>query len=151
MGLGHLRSVVSHRLDSSGGDRNTPCAFADDNVHNPLGRKILVLNDELHSSYRVRDGQIVEVNRQMATARFTITVLESVVNAEKKFLSSCYVVNTWDTKTNALLSSQAFHQTWVRVGQFDLPGSETIVNAGAGIVGADDYADESQAADDEAC
>ena len=45
-------------------------------------------------------------------------------------------MNTWDNKTNALLSAQAFHQTWVRVGQFDLPTGETIVNAGAGTLGA---------------
>jgi hypothetical protein len=131
--LGQLRSVVSHRL--IGDDRQTPCAFADDDVQHPLGRKIRVLNDELHSSYRIRGVEIVEVNRQMPASRFTITVLESTVNAEKKLLSTCYVVNTWD-KADALVSSQAFHQTWVRVGRFDLPGTETIVNAGSGALGA---------------
>jgi uncharacterized GH25 family protein len=131
--LSQLQSVVSHRL--VGDDRQTPCAFADIDVHHPLGRKINVLNDELHSSYRIRGVEIVEVNRKMGAGRFTITVLESQRNAEKKLLSTSYVVNTWDG-TDKLVGSQAFHQTWVRVGRFDLPGRETIINAGSGALGA---------------
>jgi hypothetical protein len=39
------------------------------------------------------------------------------------------VVNTWDPKTEALRSSQAFHQTWQRVGKYDLPATVTVVTA----------------------
>ncbi len=133
--LRQLQSLVNHRLDDSAG-LQTPCAFADDDTHHPLGRKIRVLNDELHSSYRIRDRQVIEVNRHTGPSRFTIIVLENRVNAEKQFLPSCYVVNTWDNKTGALLNAQAFHQTWVRVGSFDLPARETIVNAGGSGLGA---------------
>ena len=82
-----------------------------------------MLSDEFHSSYRIRDRQVIVVNRDMKDARFTITVMENEVNKEGKFLPVCFVVNTWDAKTNALTSSETHHQTWKRVGAFDLPES----------------------------
>ncbi len=123
-----LQSAVDHRLDNSA-ERDTPCAFVDDNANHPLGRAIRVLNDELHSGYRIRDRQIIEVNRQMKDARFTITVLENRLNREKKFVPVSYVVNTWDLKTGALRSSAAFHHTWQRVGAYDLPQTTLVVTA----------------------
>jgi hypothetical protein len=126
-----LESVVGHRLDNSTA-LNTPCAFADDVKHHPLGRAIRVLNDEFHSSYRIRDRQVIVVNRQAGDVRFTITVLENRLSAEKKFLPACYVVNTWDLKTNALKSSVTHHQTWERLGAFDLPRAVTTVSATSG-------------------
>src|SRR5439155_20362585 len=88
-----------------------------------------VLNEEFHSSYRVRDRQIIVVNRTMPGSRFTIIVLENRVNQEKQFLPRSYVVNTWDLKTDALKSSQTFHQRWTRVGKYDLPSGILVVTA----------------------
>src|SRR5262249_40018242 len=114
-----LGSTVGHRM--GGGPTDTPCAFADEDVQNPLGRAVRVLNDEFHSSYRIRDRQIVVVNRQMEDERFTITVLENRVNEDKQYLPACFVVNTWDAKSGVLRSAAAYHHTWQRVGKFDLP------------------------------
>lgn len=128
-----LGSVVGHRLDN-GGSTPTPCAFADDNTRHPLGRAIRVLDDEYHSSYRVGDRQIRVVNREMPQAgvRFTITVLQNRRNAEGQFLPAAFVVDSWDLKGGALKSSEAHHQTWQRVGAFDLPATILVVSAGAG-------------------
>jgi hypothetical protein len=123
-----IGSIAGHRLDNSAG-LGTPCAFMDDNANHPLGRAVRVLNDELHSSYRIRDRQIIEVNRQMQDARFTITVLENRLNEEKTFLPACYVVNTWDLKSETMRSSTTFHHTWQRVGKYDLPASVMVVTA----------------------
>jgi hypothetical protein len=123
-----LASTAGHRLDETA-SLSTPCAFADNTAHHPLGRAIRVLNDEFHSSYRIRDRQILVVNRQMKDARFTITVLHNQVNAERQFLPAAFVVNTWDLKTGALRSSEAHHQTWRRVGAFDLPEATLVVAA----------------------
>ena len=90
-----------------------------------------MLSDEFHSSYRIRDRQVIVVNRDMKDARFTITVMENEVNKEGKFLPACFVVNTWDAKTNALTSSETHHQTWKRVGGFDLPEGLLVVTATA--------------------
>jgi uncharacterized GH25 family protein len=128
---GILASTVSHRLDNSAA-LDTPCAFADSIAHHPLGRAIRVLNDEFHSSYRVRDRQIIVVNRQMKEVRFTITVMHNILTKDKKYLPSDFVVNTWDLKTDALRSSETHHQSWKRVDTFDLPGTTTVVTATAG-------------------
>jgi hypothetical protein len=124
-----LGSVVAHRL-SSAPSQKTPCAFADDNKEHPLGRAIRVLDDEFHSSYRIRDRQIIVVNRTMRDSRFTITVLRNQRTREGKFLPAFYVVNTWDRKTGALTGSSAHRNEWVRVGAFPLPGKVIVVTAG---------------------
>lgn len=126
-----LSSVVGHRMDDAS-TLTTPCAFPDDVTDHPLGRAIRVLNDEHHSSYRIRDRQVIVVNRTAGPVRFTITVLENRQNAEKKYLPASYVVNTWDKKTDALSRSVTHHNTWVRVGSYDLPDVLTIVTAEAG-------------------
>jgi hypothetical protein len=123
-----MASIVSHRMDR-GGDLKTPCAFLADDLHHPLGRAIQVLNDEFHSSYRIRDRQVIVVNRNMKDSRFTITVLENKLNAEKQYLPSHYVVNSWDLNTEALRSSQTFHHEWSRIGKYDLPATTMIVSA----------------------
>jgi len=121
-----LASTVGHRLDDSS-SLNTPCAFLDENAQHPLGRAIRVLNDELHSSYRIRDKQIMEVNRQMKDARFSISVLENRPNAEGKFLSVAFVISFWNGETGNLERTEAHNQTWHRVGKFDLPVTTTVV------------------------
>lgn len=124
-----LRSLVAHRMDNAS-DRDTPCAFLDDNKHHPLGRAIRVLNDELHSSYRIRDRQIIEVFRQMGDkVRFKITVLKNHLTPEKKFLPTTYVVNTWNARTDQLISSMSFQEAWTRIGNYDLPATLLIVTA----------------------
>jgi hypothetical protein len=123
-----LGSIVAHRLDDSG-DLHTPCAFADDVTDHPLGRAIRVLNDEFHSGYRIRDRQVIEVNRVMKDTRFTITVIENHLDADGHYLPVSYVVNYWDRKSGALERSEAHHQTWQHVGRYDLPATATVVAA----------------------
>ncbi|HEY7152720.1 MAG TPA: DUF3386 family protein [Gemmataceae bacterium] len=122
-----LGSIIGHRL-SSGPDEETPCAFVDEEEHHPLGRAIRVLNDEFHSSYRIRDRQVIVVNRHTPGSRFTITVMENIRTKEEKFLPACFVVNTWGSG-EALISSETHHQTWQRVGAFDLPKETLTVKA----------------------
>jgi hypothetical protein len=127
-----LASIVGHRLDSGTSEPDTPCVFVDDVTDHPLGRAIRVVNDEFHSSYRIRDRQVIEVNRTTRDSRFTITVMKNLVNAEKKFLPASFVVNTWDQKGETFKSSVTHHQTWTRVGNFDLPRTTLVVTAATG-------------------
>lgn len=126
-----LASIAGHRIDNSAA-LNTPCAFADSDAAHPLGRLIKVLNDEFHSSYRIRDRQIIVVNRRMKDSRFTITVMENRLNEDKQFLPVSFVVNTWDLQSDALRSSETFHHTWQRLGNYDLPLTLLVVTASAG-------------------
>jgi hypothetical protein len=125
-----LGSVVAHRM--AGGEGETPCAFAGGDADHPLGRAVRVVDDEFDSSYRVRDRQILVVNRTMKDARFTITVLENRLMEGKQYLPVYYVVNYWDAKGGALTRSEAHRQTWERVGRFDLPRAVFVLTAGAG-------------------
>jgi len=127
---GTLASNIAHRLDGGSSD-DTPCAFADEDEHHPLGRAIRVLNDEFHSSYRIRDRQVIVVNRHMPGSRFTITMLKNI-EKDGKFLPDSYIVNTWDAKTDALTSSEAFHQSWQHVGPYDLPRETLAIKATGG-------------------
>jgi hypothetical protein len=129
-----LASIVDHRMPSKGD--STPCTFADEDAHHPLGRAIEVLNDEFHSSYRIRDRQVIVVNRTAKDLRFTITVMENRQNEEKQFLPVSFVVNWWDKEGNRLRRSEAFHQEWVRLGKFDLPASSMVVSAADGKLDA---------------
>jgi len=133
-----IASLVAHRLPGAE-SLKTPCAFADPNDQShPLGRQIRVLNDELHSSYRIRANQIIEVNRTTPGVRFTITVLENLVTKEQQFLPTAYVVDSWDPKTGQLVSSVAEHGTWKRIGPFDMPRTLLVVTSrGDGMVSRD--------------
>ncbi|HMP15535.1 MAG TPA: DUF3386 family protein [Gemmatales bacterium] len=114
-----LASAVSHRLQQPH-TMKTPCAFAKDDDKHPLGRLIHVLNDELHSSYRIRDNQIMVVNRLQDGARFSITVQANIQNEEGKYLPSAYSVHYWD-KDGTLEKAEAHTQTWKRQQGYDLP------------------------------
>jgi hypothetical protein len=59
--------------------------------------------------------------------------MENRLNTDKKYLPVCYVVNTWDAKTDALTASSSFRHTWKRVGNFDLPATVTVVTAAPGV------------------
>lgn len=114
-----LTSAISHRMGDPSAMK-TPCAFADEETTNPLGRLITVLDDEMHSSYRIKDNQIMVVNRMQDGSKFSITIQENRKNEEGKFLPSAYAVNYW-TKDGAIEKSEAHTQSWVRIGGFDLP------------------------------
>jgi hypothetical protein len=127
-----VASLVGHRL-GGGPAKDTPCAFADKNTEHPLGRKVIVLDDAMGSSYRIKDDQLVQVNRKMKDIRFSIIVMKNDVTPEKKYLASDYVVNTWKNDTNQLVSSWTFHHTWKRVNGMDFPDTVTIVIAKPGM------------------
>jgi hypothetical protein len=124
-----LTSVISHRVGGRP-DLKTPCAFADKEEHHPMGRLINVLNDEMHSSYRIKDQQIMVVNRDMEGSKFSITMLENRRNEEGKFLPATFVVHYWNSQTGELTRTEANLQTWTRVSSFDLPMTVKVITSG---------------------
>lgn len=124
-----LTQLVGHRLPESK-TALAACAFTDQNTDHPLGREVCVLGDPLHSRYRIREGQIRVVSRQLKGQQFTITVLKQLQNPKGKYLPASYVVDYWDLKTGHLVRSEAVHQTWVRVGGYDLPRATLVVSVG---------------------
>jgi hypothetical protein len=125
-----LVSLVGHRLGQRL-DVNAPCAFVDDVTTHPLGRAVHVLKDDPGTTYRIRDREVVEVNRRMGNVRYTHIILENRPNKDKKHLTVSFVANMWDAKTGALRRTDTNHQSWERIGNFDLPVAVTRIRAGA--------------------
>jgi uncharacterized GH25 family protein len=123
-----LRSLVGHRMP--GGETDDNVSFADEQADHPLGRLIkLDYDSAMASAYRIKDGVIREVNRQMDGGRFTISVFEVHRNPEGKYLPGYYTVSFWN-KDGTLRSSSTTHESWVRVGKFDLPATHASVATG---------------------
>lgn len=118
-------SLIMHRR---GGNPTYQATWRDSETH-PLGRAI-DLNDELKSFYRVRDRQILQVNRRMGSQRFTNNVFE---NEETRFgfLPRFWNVAYYDNDTNALLRVSTTRVTWTWIGDVFLPASLETVNAHA--------------------
>jgi hypothetical protein len=128
-----LASITMHRAaDSSAGDEKPVLRFADDVTDHPLGRLLEFDGGQFASSYRVRDKQLLVVNRNFGKQDMTINVLDNETNAEGKFLPRSYSVQYWDAETGKLARVESVQDRWTRVGGFDLPQSHTLSTANAG-------------------
>ena len=118
-------SLIMHRR---GGSPTYQATWKDSAGH-PLGRAIN-LNDEHKSFYRVRDRQILQVNRSMGSQRFTNNVFE---NEETKFgfLPRLWNVAYYDNQTNALIRVSTTRVTWTWAGDAFMPATLDTVNAHA--------------------
>lgn len=117
-------SLIMHRR----GDGPTPeyaGTWRDETPH-LLGRAIN-LNDELGSFYRIKDRQILEVNRVLGSQRFTNTVLE---NEKTKFgfLPRAWSVAYYEKDSDRLLRTSTTQVTWTWIGDVFLPATlQTVV------------------------
>lgn len=128
-----LASITMHRAaDNSSSDEKPVLRFADDVTDHPLGRLLEFDGGQFASSYRVRDKQLLVVNRNFGKQDMTITVLDNEPNAEGKFLPRSYSVQYWDAETGKLARVESVQDRWTRVGAFDLPQSHTLSTASAG-------------------
>lgn len=125
-----LGSIVLHRMASSGGPPPV-LRFADQDVANPLGRLLTFVGGTFASSYRVKDNQIMVVNRNIGKQNFTITVLDNTRNPDNQFLPRSYVVRYWDAKTGKLDRTQTVLNRWHRVGTLDLPAELVQISSSA--------------------
>jgi hypothetical protein len=126
-----LGSIVLHRLARpQSKDRPKPVLrFADAQADHPLGRLLIFDGGKFASSYRVKDKQILVVNRQMGKESMTITILENDRTKEGTFLPRSYLVQYWDAATGRLLRTESVQDRWTRVGAFDLPTRRTVTQA----------------------
>jgi hypothetical protein len=116
-----LRSLCMHRIASDTNSTPSRLRFADDDLSHPLGRLLAYEGGEMASSYRIKDQQIMVVNRHFGPKLVTITVLDNDRNPDGAFLPRSYSVQTWDTASGKLLETETVQNRWQRVGSFDLP------------------------------
>jgi hypothetical protein len=127
-----LESIVRHRLaqPASTGERPRPVLrFGNAHEDHPLGRLLIFDGGRFASSYRIKDKQIMVVNRHSGQENMTITLLDNDRNAEDLFLPRSYTVQYWDATTGELKRTDSVHECWQRVGSWDLPARRTVTTA----------------------
>lgn len=124
-----LTSIVRHRQAPPNSDSPPVLYFADQDQTHPLGRLLTFVGGQFASSYRVRDDEIVVVNRKLGDLNMTITVLENERNVDGKLLPRAYTVQYWDAKTGQLARTESIQNRWTRVGNCDLPTELTVTTA----------------------
>lgn len=131
-----LDSIVLHRAARSNarsdGKEQPFLYFGDQDANHPLGRLLIFRGGRFASSYRVKDKQIMVVNRHLGKESMTITVLDNERNSAGQFLPRSYTVQYWDDATGQLKRSETVHDQWVRLGEWNLPAVHTVTLAGAG-------------------
>lgn len=129
---GMVSNLLGHRRggDFAKGDGQHPLTFGPDD-HSPLGRLVL-LNDALKSSYRVKDRIVTEVTRTMGDTRFTITVLETTPVEKGKYLPRHFVVTYFDRATGAIQRVQSYTDRYEKVAGIWLPTSRRVILADGG-------------------
>lgn len=122
-----LTSAHQHRMPAPPGEEQV--VFADNEVGHPYGRLMRLNDKEFNSSYRIKNNVITEVNRSMGPAKFTISTLEIVRNAEGKYLPLAFNITTWGPDKK-ITTSDTFLTTWAQVGKFDLPKKTLVFSKG---------------------
>jgi hypothetical protein len=127
-------SIIAHRRggDFAKGDGRHPITFAEDD-NSPAGRRI-ALNDSMKSFYRIRNQQVVEVDRTMGADHFVITVLETAKTPEGKSLPRHFTVAYFDAKTGAVKRTETFTDEYKLVDGVWFPASRRMVRAENGKV-----------------
>lgn len=132
--LGWLRqeigSMAGHRWPSpyEAGDGRWTLTLGDDAAH-PLGQTVTVHDDPFKSSYRLRDGRITQVNRQMGETKFTITILDHQHATDGRTLPSLFTVTFWDAESGRLTRADAYADRYAAVAGASLPVSRRVVSS----------------------
>jgi hypothetical protein len=126
-----LDSIVQHRLPQPAGQgRARPVLrFAEAVDDNPLGRLLIFDGGRFASSYRIKDRQILVVNRTTGKEHMTITVLENDRTPEGRYLPRSYAVRYWDAVSGRLLRTETVQDGWQRLGSWDLPARHVVTTA----------------------
>lgn len=118
-----IQSMLLHRVPGEpGAPQGVRYAEPDES---PLGTKIL-FSDEYDSAYRIRDGQITQVDRRLGDHRLVITVLESTITESGRYLPRHVFVARFDKPTGQLHQAWAYTSRYQRVGVEYLPLSRQV-------------------------
>ena len=128
-----LRSMIFHRMPPRKRDSSQPqkpLRMGTPDSHR-LGR-LVHLGDRFESSYRIRDNQIFEINRQMGDTRLVITVIENRFTPKGRHLPRHFLVTLFDLETGALKSASAYTDEYVEMEGNFLPKRRQITSTRKG-------------------
>lgn len=125
-----IGSMAGHRWPTSydAGDGRWTLTLEDDADH-PLGQTVTVHDDPFNSSYRLYDGHISQVNRQMGGTRFTITILDHRTAVDGRSLPSIFSVAYWDINEDRLTRADAYVDRYATVSGTSLPVGRRVVTS----------------------
>lgn len=124
-----LASMAGHRWHlpyEQADGRNTLTLDPDET--DPLGRHVIVHNDDYDSSYRVANGQISQVNRTMGPMRFSIIIQDRAV-VGGGLLPNHFTVAFWDTASGRLTRSDIYADRYTDIDGVWLPSSRNVITA----------------------
>lgn len=125
-----LGSVVLHRkaVRFEEADGKYPLTLGELDSH-PSGR-LVQLNDGMNSTYRVRDGQILQVNRSAGPKmRFSIDIVENIKTESGKYLPRVFTVSYFRTPGGELERTDTYWDGYKKVGKYYLPEFRREVTA----------------------
>lgn len=100
----------------------------------PLGSRVNIHGDGMHSFYRIKGDRITQINRKTPHVAFTINVEDSAVTQDGKFLTTRYTVYYYSPLDGKLTNVESFTDTHTRVGASDLPATRRIISYENGSV-----------------
>ena len=123
-----IASLCGHRWHApySAGDGRYTLSL-DENAEHPLGQLVIFQDDPFKSSYRIKDGSIVQVNRQMGTAKFTIYIQEHTWIEGTSTLPRQFIVAFWDTEQKRLVRNIIYTDHYVPIEGYYLPSSRRMI------------------------
>lgn len=124
-----IRSMLMHRAPSSRMSAQEARFGKTDG--SPLGRELL-LADRHQSAYRIRDGQIIQVDRRMSEPRFVLTVLETRTTESGRYLPRHVFAVRFEPGNGSVLEAWTYISEFQRVGGEYLPKSRQVIRTGQG-------------------
>ena len=124
-----IRSMLMHRAPSSRTSPQEARFGAPD--ESPLGREVL-LADRHQSAYRIRDGQIIQVDRRLSAPRFVLTVLETRTTEAGRYLPRHVFAVRFNADTGSVLEAWTYISEFQRVGGEYLPKSRQVIRTDQG-------------------
>ena len=123
-----IGSLCGHRWYGpySAGDGRYTLSL-DENAGHPLGQLVVFQDDPFKSSYRVKDGSVVQINRQMGTTKFTIFIQEHISLEGDRKLPRQFTVAFWDTEQKRLVRNIVYTDHYARIDGYYLPTSRRLI------------------------
>ena len=126
-----VASMVGHRWAQpyEEGDGRYAKQFGQDDGGTLAGRLVVLDGDPFSSSYRVADGQVVQVNRAMGGGRFSIVIHARTSAPDGRSLPAHFSVYHWATDNGRLTRADSFSDSYTVVGGVALPAARRVVSA----------------------
>ena len=124
-----VRNMLMHRVPSST-TVTTEARYGEPDAHS-LGRRVL-LDDKYQSTYRIKDRQILQVDRTMPEFRRVLTVLETRTAASGRYLPRHVFAVVVDNDSGAIREAWTYITRFQEIGSNYLPHSRHVIRTGKG-------------------